>query len=84
MVVVRREQEGKCENRIGMMKSRLLPVSLEHNVKIDVGVWLFVDRKGEKEGLTKAITVTCYLGPKGEKSALNEFIIIDCHRLGSL
>lgn len=81
---MRREQEGKCESRISMLKSRVFPVSLEHNVKIDVRVWLFVDRKGKKEGLTKAITVACYLGPKGEKGALKEFIITDFHRLGGL
>lgn len=71
-----------------MLKSMLLPVSLEHTVKIDVGVWLFVDRKGEKEGLTKVITIVLLHGfsegSKGEKDALKEFIITDCQELGCL
>lgn len=44
-----------------MLKSSLFQISLEHNVKIDIRVWLSVDREGEKEGLTK-VTIAYILG----------------------
>lgn len=52
-----REQEGKCEGRIVMMKARLLQVSLEPARKMALRVGSLVGRKEEKERLVKAVSV---------------------------
>ena len=66
-----REQEGKCEGRIVMMKARLLQVSLEPDRKMALRVGSLVGRKEEKERLVKAVSVesSCALwGPWRGKS----------------
>lgn len=57
-VVLGKEQEYNRYDEIQASQ-----VSLEHDVKINIEVGLLVDRKGEKEGLLKAVTIEYVLGP---------------------